>query len=690
MEFEVSLFRSKRDNVPLEAEWSWDELCEKFRKPIIRAAKDGPLFSPARFNGTRAIAHAQSLSLLVFDLDHNADLATMKRQLVLLDCKYLVCSTHSHLRITESNPHAEPRYRVVIPLTHPVPANGFPSLWHYAKQATGLPIDESAKDASRVYYTPAIATPEAPFEFYEHEGEALNWERLPLSADVPPHVSTKGTSGNGAIIPNLQRNSELFKRAKKLYDAGLTPQGVETALLEINTVSCEPPLEADEVIGIARNAKKYPIELPGAASGGGVQIQPLPVVRLSEVEAKEVNWLWEPMIPKGFFTLCDGVEGIGKTYLMLKVAAMVANGGLFPGCSESIEPGEVLLLSAEDSPSYVLKPRLIKMGVAGDQIFALDGAFTLDDTGFLQLSLFLAENNIKFVLIDPLFSFTGKINLNTDSEIRTITDRLNRMAERHACAMVGVRHIGKTKGYGDPRNAGLNGVGWRAGARCHLIVGHHPEDKSKRALAQTKTNLTAEVSKSYGYTINESGNFLWTGESDLTVETMLSFKQSESIQERSARDVAKDFLADQLSNGRVGSQSILDASRQAGISDATLKRAKQDMGIKSVKDSQFHGGWYWELPGSQEDQRSKSTNEGSQTTGSDTLRENEASKRIYDLNLPEGDQVRETDTLGEPLSDSLGKRYAQCDCGEYASVGKTCPHCMRENVGLKMAAPSES
>lgn len=686
MEFEVSLFRNKLDNAPRLIRWSWDELCDKFRKPIVRGAKDGQLFSPAVFNGTRAKVNAERLSLLVFDLDHNADFAAIKRQLISLECKYVVCSTHSHLRITESNPLAEPRYRVVIPLTKPIPANRFPSLWHYAKQATGLAIDESAKDASRVYYIPAIATPGAPFEFYAHEGETLNWERLPLPAVVPSHVSTKGTSGNGTIIPNLQRNSELFKRAKKLYDAGLTPQGVETALLEINALSCAPPLEADEVISIARNAKKYPIELPGAANGGGVQIKPLPVVRLSEVEAREVNWLWEPMIPKGFFTLCDGVEGIGKTYLMLKVAAMIANGGLFPGCSESIDPGEVLLLSAEDSPSYVLKPRLIKMGVAGDQIFALDGAFTLDDTGFLQLSLFLAENNIKFVLIDPLFSFTGKINLNTDSEIRTITDRLNRMAEKHSCAIVGVRHIGKTKGYGDPRNAGLNGVGWRAGARSHLIVGHHPEDKSKRALAQTKTNLTAEVSKSYGYTIDETGNFLWTGESDLSVETMLSFKQSESIQERSARAIAKEFIADQLANGRVGAQDVFEAADRVGISISTLKRAKLEMKVISDKGNQFRGGWYWELPDRQGDLPSKSVTEGYQTIGCDTLRENEVSKRIYDRNLPEGDQGPETDTLGEPLGHAMGRPYARCACGQYAYVGNICPFCQRNNVGMKSAS----
>jgi RecA-family ATPase len=65
------------------------------------------------------------------------------------------------------------------------------------------------------------------------------------------------------------------------------------------------------------------------------------------------------------------------------------------------------------------------------------------------------------------------------NEIRSVTDPLTRLAEKFDCAIVGIRHINKSKGFGDARNAGLNGVGWRAAARSALLVGIDKETRSQ-------------------------------------------------------------------------------------------------------------------------------------------------------------------------------------------------------------------
>src|SRR5688572_4644673 len=163
--FQISLFRQKRDNNARLVERTWEELCRNFRKPQVRVEKDGPLFSPAVFDPpVRAKVNAKRLSLLVLDLDHAATLGTIKSGLSQLSSAYIISSTHSHLRKTESNPDAEPRFRVVIPLTEPIPAASFLSLWSYVKYRTGLNVDEAAKDESRIFYTPAIASEESEYD----------------------------------------------------------------------------------------------------------------------------------------------------------------------------------------------------------------------------------------------------------------------------------------------------------------------------------------------------------------------------------------------------------------------------------------------------------------------------------------------------------------------------------------------
>ena len=56
---------------------------------------------------------------------------------------------------------------------------------------------------------------------------------------------------------------------------------------------------------------------------------PLEVVKASEIEPKEVKWLWYPYIPFGKVTLLQGDPGDGKSKLMLSIAALLSKGEAF-------------------------------------------------------------------------------------------------------------------------------------------------------------------------------------------------------------------------------------------------------------------------------------------------------------------------------------------------------------------------
>ena len=65
--------------------------------------------------------------------------------------------------------------------------------------------------------------------------------------------------------------------------------------------------------------------------------------RASEIEPKEVQWLWYPYIPYGKVTLVQGDPGDGKSKLMLAIAALLSKGEPLPFTDEE-ESAELQLI----------------------------------------------------------------------------------------------------------------------------------------------------------------------------------------------------------------------------------------------------------------------------------------------------------------------------------------------------------
>jgi len=128
--------------------------------------------------------------------------------------------------------------------------------------------------------------------------------------------------------------------------------------------------------------------------------------------------------------------------------------------------------------------------------------------------------------------------------------------------------------------------------RTELLAGCSSKDQSLRALVHTKSNVGPK-GLSLGYAIGAKGTFSWTGKSDLTQMDLLS--PETSGERREAINEAKEFLTAALSQKpRLGCE-VLEEGSQAGISKATLKRAKKELAIVSHKNG-LSGGWEWSLP----------------------------------------------------------------------------------------------
>jgi P4 family phage/plasmid primase-like protien len=234
--FRVSVFNNKTDKWPKHEDWSWEDLVRRVRSPEIRADKDGALFSGASYHDgkTRGGKGVDVVSLLPLDYDHDADFDRDLEVWRSLGLTFASHTTHSSYRETETNPKAEERFRVIIPLDPPIPAAKYLQLWLWAQATTGGRLDNAPKNAASIFYAPAIADEEAQYKREIHTGRPLDWRELDLEEpkikeqpQTAPAANKSATNGhhNGKwlVTPWDDYNSRPDAREKSwalLEEAG--------------------------------------------------------------------------------------------------------------------------------------------------------------------------------------------------------------------------------------------------------------------------------------------------------------------------------------------------------------------------------------------------------------------------------------------------------------------------------------
>jgi hypothetical protein len=322
-------------------------------------------------------------------------------------------------------------------------------------------------------------------------------------------------------------------------------------------------------------------------------------VTLSDVAARNVEWLWNPYIPLGKLTLFDGDPGVGKSFASCALAAALTRGYGLPGKSAT-EPRKVLMLSAEDGLDDTVRPRLEALDADLTKISASNSLISFDDEGMTRLEAHVAELRPALIIIDPLFAFVGgRKDIHRDNEARTITTPLARLAADYGCAIVGIRHL--TKQQQKAIYAGGGSIAFSAAARSALLFGHDAHNTGKYGFVHVKSNL-APKGVAMGYrieqTANDRGKFVWTGESDLTAEHILAMPDFNNSYRPRASAEAEDFLRQVLGDGEVAADEIAKDAESAGITRATLLRAKKALGVQVKRISKGNNGagqWLWHL-----------------------------------------------------------------------------------------------
>ena len=327
----------------------------------------------------------------------------------------------------------------------------------------------------------------------------------------------------------------------------------------------------------------------------------LQLTPMADVAPRDVDWLWPGRIPKGKIALFAGDPGLGKSWMLLDIAARISHGGPWPD-GGTAPRGNVLIISGEDGLADTIRPRLDTLGADLTRIFAISTVLQQDDhevafsiaEHLAQLEMAITKYQAELLILDPLLGFLGKgTDTHRSSDVRTILLPLAAMSERTECAISAILHLNKRSGEANSLYRLTASLDFAAAARSVMVVGKDPDDTNKRILASVKSNLSA-APESLSYHITEDGTFAWGGVVNLDANAILA-----APQDKSAREDAKEFIADFLANGETPAKEVLAAASAHGIAEKTLRRAAKDLGVDvaqvGTKGKSGTGGWIWRL-----------------------------------------------------------------------------------------------
>jgi len=215
----VSLYRSARDARPTAQAWTWAALRESlsvFREaPGIADKRDLPAWSPAALaaGARRANDNVAAVSCIVLDYDDGTSLDAALGPWLDWPCAYHTSWSHTD---------EVPRFRLVVPLQRPVPARAWRWVWAWAAGRAAGGIDGACKDASRLYFLPAVKSADAPRWAGHHDPGG--W-----LCDPDWHLATEEELARAGRAPEAVARREEYQRTRPTV---LAAQGVEAAARE--------------------------------------------------------------------------------------------------------------------------------------------------------------------------------------------------------------------------------------------------------------------------------------------------------------------------------------------------------------------------------------------------------------------------------------------------------------------------
>ena len=334
----------------------------------------------------------------------------------------------------------------------------------------------------------------------------------------------------------------------------------------------------------------------------------LKLINMESVKVEQIEWLLYPFIPFGKVTIIQGDPGEGKTTMVLQIIAKLTRGEpiLLNKKSQKetqqdseenlkqevlsqdnpMQPVNVIYQTAEDGLGDTIKPRLLAAGADCSRVLVIDDQdqpLTMLD---VRLEEAIMQTKARMVVLDPIQGFLGaEVDMHRANEIRPLMKRVSVLAEKYHCAIILIGHMNKNSN-GKSSYRGLGSIDFQAAARSVLIVGRLKDEPETRVMCHVKSSLAPE-GKSIAFRLDKETGFQWIGEYDISADDLLS---GDTRGQKSR--MAKEFLLDILADGGMAQKKIEEEASKQGIKKKTLRNAKQELEIDSVKRGNQ---WFWIL-----------------------------------------------------------------------------------------------
>lgn len=307
----------------------------------------------------------------------------------------------------------------------------------------------------------------------QQQTSTSNQQHPPMVASNQQRPPMVATSAQGKI-PEGKRNRTLYEWACAYRGKyGFSFEAIVAQLRVENAERCEPPLDDEELIQIARSADRQPkgIAPPvGSIYHSGQEeprLAPTPAFLWKDMK----SMVFPPSIPvlhginKGECAMLNAYPNAGKTTLMLNISLKMAIGEDFPPLLSRAAPQRTLYLIAESTPDLWQKDvnRMLRSIPEDrhhlvDQNFACMVAPQYDDEQIIlnvgdhmkwvqeQIRLIAPD----LVVIDTMSQFFIVKDENSNAEMSSKVWRpLQKMARKNNCAIIVVHHYGKGSGNSD-------------------------------------------------------------------------------------------------------------------------------------------------------------------------------------------------------------------------------------------------
>ena len=301
-----------------------------------------------------------------------------------------------------------------------------------------------------------------------------------------------------------------------------------------------------------------------------------------------IEWAWKPWLPCGFLSMLLADQDMGKSIMLLRIAACFLRGDLWPdGQPFTGTPSKVLWCEAESSQGLNYT-RAEAWGLPLEDIVSplddpLDDVL-LDNPDHLQaMENHARRSDIGFMAIDSLTGASQKDP--NDARMFHIVKNLSELARNVGKPIQLSHHIRKLtmldeKGIVTLQSGRGSGAISQAARTVWAIDCPDPNDEETHRLGMIKNNILGKgAADAIGFVIGSDGvRFLDHAPMQPKPETL--------------QDRASDLLRSLLRKGPMRSTELQKEIEGAGLSWDAAKRAKRGAGIVATRQG---GVWYWGL-----------------------------------------------------------------------------------------------